>query len=354
MLKNLTENLFNRRKKISYKKLQYFAEDLKISLEAGLTILEGLEMIKENTDKKEIIIRSIKMQEYLRNGENITKAWIQTFPEEKGGTANLIGIYEESGAIIEGLEKISSYLKEKINVRKKIFETLYYPFFVLLMAITVVMWFINFFIPSMLEMVGEVLSIEDFFRLEKIFYKIRLGVNISAIFSAFFIICFVFWKEGRKKILRKIAEWKYLGRIIRIYYLESFSHHFYHLIISGFSITSTLNILRKEDYFYFCKTETEKVLLRLNRGESLSRCLEEYKFIGKREIEIIKKGEYRGTLAESFSYIHREVQKKKAFYFNEIITYGEPFIILTAGFIAGIAVYMFYKLIFSYTFTFIQ
>lgn len=350
---NLKENLIKRKKKISQKELQYFTEDLKISLEAGLTILEGLEMIRENTNQPEIIMRAERMKKSLINGENITKSWLDAFPEEKGETANLIGLYEESGAIILGLEKISSYLKEKIKSQKKLFEALYYPSFVFLMALVVLMWFINFFIPSMLDMVSEVLSAEDFLSLESIFYNIRLGINVSAILLIFLLIFFIAGGERRKRILKRIAGFKYLGKIIRINYLESFTHHFYHLIKSGFSVTKALEILRKEEYFSFCKNETESVLLRLREGEPLNQCFQEYGFIGKREREIIKKGEYRGTLAESFCYIHRQAQKKRAFYFSEMITYGEPFVILGAGLIAGIAVYIFYKLIFSYTFIFI-
>ena len=353
MLKNLKGNLFKRNRRINNKKLQYFAEDLKISLEAGLTILEGLEMIKENTNDIEIIRRTRKMQEFLRRGDNITIAWIEAFPEEREETANLIGVYEKSGRITEGLGEIASYIKEKNNTRKKLTEALYYPFIVLIMALIVIMWFLNFFIPSMLEMIREVLIYEDFIRLEDIFFKIRLVVNISLSVVLFLIVFLVIWKEGRKKVLKAISKRKYLGKIVRIHYLEFFTNHFRHLLKSGFSITSALNIFKKMEYFSFYKEDTERVLERLEKGEKLSQGLEEYSFIGKREIEIIKKGEHRGTLSESISYIHQQAKKKRSFYFSEVISFGEPFVILAAGIITGISVYMFYKLIFSYTFTFI-
>ncbi len=131
----------------------------------------------------------------------------------------------------------------------------------------------------------------------------------------FLIVFLVIWKEGRKKVLKAISKRKYLGKIVRIHYLEFFTNHFRHLLKSGFSITSALNIFKKLEYFSFYKEDTERVLERLEKGEKLSQGLEEYSFIGKREIEIIKKGEHRGTLSESISYIHQQVKKEKKFLF---------------------------------------
>lgn len=342
-----------RRKKLKYKDLFSFSEDLKISLDSGLTILEALEISKENTDNIEILIRSEEIKKHLIRGENIATSWAKAFPEEKGEIVNIISLYEESGAINLGFEKIASYLKEKIEYRKKFFKTMYYPFFILALTTGVFIWFINIFIPSMLVMLGDVMSSADYIYIEGIYKKIKIGVNTYALVNGIFIMYLLIAKKGRKKIVKKISHFKVFRKIANIYYLEAFSHYYYYLIKSGFSIIKSLEILKKDDSFVFCKEETESCLRRMKEGHSLNSGMKVYDFIGKKELLKIKKGEIRGTLMESFKNIHVQAQQEKTFYFTEVLSYLEPFMILLAGLVVGLSVYVFYWVLFSYTFTLI-
>ena len=341
------------RKKVSYKNLLNFAEDLKVSLNSGLTILEALEISKENTDNNEILLRCEEIKRNLIKGENITTSWKRAFPEEEGEIINIIGLYEESGAIDLGFEKIATYLREKIEYREKLFKTMYYPLFIFLLASAVFIWFVNFFIPSMLLMLADVMNLEEYSYLSSLYRKIKIGVNCSAIFVTAFIIYIFFSKEGRKKVIKKLSYFKFFKKIINIFYLEAFSHYFYYLLQSGFSIIKSLDILKKDSSFNFCREETEKCIKILEDGHPLSQGMEKYDFIGKKELWKIKKGEMRGTLVESFHYIYSLSQKEKRFYFSEIITYLEPLMILAAGVTVGLSVYLFYWILFSYTFTLI-
>ncbi len=341
------------RKKVRDKDLLNFAEDIKVSLSSGLTILEALDISKENTDNNEILLRSEEIKRNLIRGENIATSWKRAFPEEKGEILNMIALYEESGAINLGFEKIANYLKEKIEYKEKFLRTIYYPLFVLFLSSVVFIWFVNFFIPSILVILGDVMDPEDYIQLAIAYKKIKLGVNFSAIFITVFIIYVAIYKEGRKKVIKNLSNFNFLKRIINIFYLEAFSHYFYYLLQSGFSIIKSLDIVRRDDSFSFCKEETEKCIGILKEGHPLSQGMEKYSFINKKELWKIKKGEMRGTLVESFYYIYSQSQKEKRFYLSEILSYLEPFMILAAGVTVGLSVYLFYWILFSYTFTLI-
>ncbi len=223
--------------------------------------------------------------------------------------------------------------------------------FVLLLAGITFIWFINYFIPSVLIITKDVLSTEDFLKISGIFQKTRLGVNSFAIVTSLFAFYFIAAKNGRKKILKKLYFLRFLRKVINLFQLESFSHYVCYLMNCGFPLMKTLDILKKESSLNISKEETEKCIKLLEEGHSLSCSLQAYDFIGKREIEIIKKGEMRGTLSESFFSINSYTRNKKDRYLKESISFLEPVLILAAGVITGISVYMFYKLIFTYTFT---
>lgn len=338
---------------MSQKKLLLFVEDLKLSLESGLTIIEALEISGENTEDSDILKRCKDMHCNLKKGENLTTSWNLSFPEEINETGNLLSIYEESGAISQGFGKIASYLQERIYIKKKLFKKLYYPSFVFLLSVGVLIWFINFFIPSMIEMLKDVLVAEEYYKLTNVFKKIRLGVNGSAVFSLLFALYLCISKRGREKTLKKLYKIKIFRKIISTFYLEAFSNHFFHLIKSGFSVIKILDILKKDSFFKFCWEDTNECIRIILKGQPLSVGMKGYSFIGKKEIEIIKKGELRGTLEEAFDNINKYSKKKKNFYFSEMLSYSEPFIIIFAGIISGVSVYMFYKILFSFTFTLI-
>lgn len=342
-----------KRKKVRYKVLLDFVEDLKMSLESGMTILEALEISKDNTENIEIILRIEEIKQNLKRGESIGTAWRNSFPEEEVEIINLISLYEESGAISVGFEKIASYIREKIEFREKLFKTMYYPVFIFFFSVGVFIWFINYFIPSMLLMLKDVMFQADYINIHGIYRKIKMGVNGLVFSTTLFILYFIISKEGKKKILKKISFFSFFRKLINIYYLEVFSHYFYHLIKSGFSIIRSLDILREDESFSFCKKETESCIRIIMEGHPLSQGMGVYDFIGRKELWKIKKGETRGTLVESFYSIHAQVEKEKRFFFNEIISFAEPFMLLAAGVTVGLSVYFFYRILFSYTFTMI-
>ena len=345
---NITGNLF---KTIKSRELIEITEDFFLSLKSGLTILEAVETAKENSFNKEICKRWEDFGNLLKGGEKIHLAWSKVFFEEGEKSGNILRMYEESGDVSKGFQMISIYYKEKEIYRKSILKTLYYPLFVLLLAGITFIWFINYFIPSVLIMTEDILSTEDFIKISGIFYKIRLGVNTLAIITSLFAFYFIAAKNGRKKILKKLYFLRFLRKVINLFQLESFSHYVCYLLNCGFPLMKTLDILKKDTSLNISKEETEKCIKLLEDGQPLSCSLQAYDFIGKREFEIIRKGEMRGTLSESFFSINSYTKNKKDRYLKDSISFLEPIFILASGAITGVSVYIFYKLIFTYTFT---
>lgn len=324
-------------------------EDLALSLESGMTVFEGLELIEKGRNNKLLEEKCQIFREYLQEGDSISKAWDKVFPQAGQKSSSIIRLYEKNGAPAKGLRLLAEDLREKMAYKKEMKKILYYPLLVSLLAFLTLLWFLNFFFPSILKLSVDLLSVEEFLKTEKTFWMIRFSINSLALISGIFMIYLFFAKEGRKKIIGWLARKEIFAGFFNIFSLAGFAESFSFLLGNGFPLMQSLEILTEEASFNINDQDTEKCKELIRMGLPLSKGLEAYSFFGPRELAIIAKGEKRGSLPQSFDLIYEYNDARKKKIFKDFFLYFEPLVILLAGLLTGLLVYSFYKLIFSVT-----
>ncbi len=324
-------------------------EDLALSLESGMTVFEGLELIEKGRSNPLLESKCIEFREFLEEGDSISKAWDKVFPNAGHKASSLIRIYEKNGKPSKGLRLLAEDLREKMAYKKEMKKTLYYPLLVSFLAFLALIWFLNFFLPSILKLSADLLTSEEFLKTEKNFWRFRFSVNFFAFFGSFFVLYLIFAKEGRKKIISWLSDKKLFADFFNIFLLTSFAESFSFLLKNGFPLMQSLEMLAEDASFNISEADTESCKELIGRGYPLSKGLEAYSFFGPRELAIIRKGEKRGSLPQSFDLIYEYSNAKKRKFLKDFFIYFEPLVILFAGLLTGFLVYSFYKLIFSVT-----
>lgn len=143
------------RKGISSKDFLLFNQEFMTLVKAGLPILQSLEILSRRTANRafhaaiEGIIHAIKGGALLSDAMAAHPAF---FPALYTAT---IRAGEQSGALVDVLQRVISYQKKVLAVRRKIVTALAYPSFLIIALIALLMLFFLYIIPNFTQMYGE-------------------------------------------------------------------------------------------------------------------------------------------------------------------------------------------------------
>jgi type IV pilus assembly protein PilC len=136
------------RKKVSRKDLMHFSRQMAVFLRAGITVLDALEIVREETPDKDVLAGVLDdMVDTLRAGSTFTaaaRAHPEAFPPFYLG---VLQAAELSGNLDAALDEVATYIDRDLEARRKIQSALFYPSIVFLMSIATVVVLVAFVLP---------------------------------------------------------------------------------------------------------------------------------------------------------------------------------------------------------------
>ena len=143
------------KKKIKLQELTVFTQQLAAMLEAGITLVDALEAIQEQTQNPifQIIIRNVKNE--VSAGRTLSEAcadYPRAFPKM---FVSMVQAGEASGNLAEILEKVSTYFEETVKLVKQVKGAMTYPAIVVSIAIVLVIIMLTVVIPVFAGMFEE-------------------------------------------------------------------------------------------------------------------------------------------------------------------------------------------------------
>ncbi|MFA7314667.1 MAG: type II secretion system F family protein [Candidatus Magasanikbacteria bacterium] len=326
----------------------FFLEHLKTMLSAGLSLIEGLDVLSKEIQNKKLnnVVHGIKTG--VENGSQFSEILIQypkIFPPIY---VKMIASGEISGKLEGSLEQVVTQMKKNYELTSTIRGAMIYPAVILVAISAVGILMVTFVLPKLLVMFKDVdaelplptkilVAITDF---------MSKPLNIIVIFSTLFItISFFIYSLKKypkfKKIIHKInINLPIVGKIIKQINLARFSLTMSSLLKSTIPIIEAVDISSEicsnVSYQYALKIATEKI----KKGINLSQVLREFeKLFPPMVTEMIMVGERTGE-------IDKLLDELSKFYSNEVdktmknfSTIIEPVIIILLGLgVGGIAV----------------
>ncbi len=332
---------FKRKYKIKAQTLANISRDLSIYLQANLSIIQALGLIKEQykTNKK-LLAFFESLSAYLQEGKNFyTALEKQDYVILPQFYKQSIKISEDGGLLAQVLVELSNFLKEQSKLSKQMSSALAYPLFILFVSFGMLGFMLSFIVPKITQIFTQfdqalpastqfVINLGNFFSANYA-YIIFIIVAFILIFS-FCLKRFDKFKFLLDKFLLKVP---FLNSLIEASELSRFAYMNSLLIKSGVPIVQAFklsaNILKNTVYKKIFLEASKKVV----EGQRLSKILDANKIhkIAPSFVHAIAIGEETSGLSDILSnlaILYNEANKDKITIFLALL---EPILMLIVG-----------------------
>ncbi|WP_300341621.1 type II secretion system F family protein [Fusobacterium sp.] len=338
--------VINKKIKILKKDIINFTQNLKILLESGIGISQALEIMSKQKDGKLFnIIHNIHLKIIEGNSLYVAFSIYKNIFGES--YLNMLLAGEESGRLIENLEKIYEKLIFEEKIKKKIKEATLYPTIILIFTVLLIIFILTFVFPNFIEFFKDT-GVELPFltrvliTISQNFITIILGISI-------FIIGIFF---SFKKINREIVEnlrlsIPFYGDILKRRLIIEFCKNFSIMNEAGMEVLEIFEILKKGDLYLFQQRELSNIEREIKMGSTIYEAFYKTGFFNATQLYLIEIGEKSGSIERAFGWIATTMESELEYYLFKMTSLLEPVLLLILGVIVGIIILGLYLPIFN-------
>jgi type II secretory pathway component PulF len=328
------------KRNLSKREVSRFCGQLKMLLSSGVPLLEGLNIIKSMSPRKEFDT----LIQQVSEGESLARAMEGHFPAV---VASSVASAERAGNLEEVLDRLRGYYEDRAETEEKMKSALIYPSFVTILCLLSFVVMVFFVLPGFKDLFLDMETDLPLFT--------RIIMNLGEILSKFWYLPFLFAfavgalffrfrRTGRGALAldRWMLRIKWLSR-------EQITQGFRtlgSLLQGGIPIIEALNTtvesLRNRAF--------RKIMLEIKdaveNGEKVSEALSRYGIFPRESIQMISIGENSGKLDEMLLGISEFYEKEREVFIKRVTTLLEPALTLLVGLMVGIiAIAMFLPMI---------
>jgi type IV pilus assembly protein PilC len=313
-----------------------FAKQLATMLSAGLPLLQALEVLatqEKNTAFKTALER---VSHLVEGGSKLSLALSKQQGVFTDVELNLIAAGEESGNMVEMIQKVAENLEKQKDFQSKIRGAMIYPAIIFFAVVVVVILLMMFMVPAVSTLY------EDFGG--KLPWITLIVVNISNFFVKFWwalvilviaaVISYKYYSStpsGREVVDRILLRMPIFGNLTKKSQLAEFSRLLSMLLKSGISIIDALHIVGNALPNVHYKRALRIAADEVEKGVPLAVPIaknEDFPMIVSR---IIATGEATGNLDKVLEDISRYYQTEVDDLTNNLTKLMEPIILLVVG-----------------------
>ena len=345
--KGLTISFFS--EKLSSKDLSLFARELAALIEAGVGIVEALELVADSIDNPYLKRELPKVAEEIKGGVSLSRALRRRIKKLDEFFVSMIEVGEETGQLDLVLRRIADYYKGISEIINRIKSASFYPAFVTVTATAITLGILYFLVPKFAEIYhafgGELPALTQAVLdasqwLKRNFIWLLLGV-IVVVATYIFLYRYVY---GFKKAVHWIQlKLPLLGPVFLKGILAKFSRTFATLFASGVSIERSLELAARVVGNVIYQEAIATVRTSIVFGEPVWKAFQETGKFPKIFVSMLRVGEETGRLdamLESLADFYDDELKAAI---EALISMIEPIMIVVIGSIIGfilIALYL--------------
>lgn len=332
-------------KRISFVEKMMFVYHLKTMVKAGLSIVNALKVLSEETENKKLrkIIGDIKAE--VEAGKQLSEA-LANFPKVFPPIyVSMIASGEASGKLEESLAQVSSQMKKSHELTSSIRGALIYPAVVFTAMIGIALEMVIFVLPKIMVMFN------DFGSELPLATRILIGIiktledyGIIILISLIALIVTGLWLLRKPAIKRSVHKFNLhlpiFGAIIKKINLARFTLTLSSLLESTIPIIEATKITSNVQSNVTYRDNLLVVAESLKKGENLSAVLARYPLTFPPMVtEMIMVGEQSGQVEKMLSELAEYYSGEVDATMKNFSTIIEPVVIVTLGLmVAGIAV----------------
>lgn len=337
---SLTFTMFQ---KVTTKDLAVFCRQFFAILDAGISILDCLEILRRQIENKKLRNSIHEVYEEVQKGQNLSTAmgkYKSIYPEI---LVNMVETGEVSGQLDVVMDRMASHFEKEDKIRKKIQNAMIYPAVISCVSLLVVWFLITFVLPNFISMFsgfGVILPLPTRILLALGDWMNRFWYIPPALIV---ILYYVFKKYrnteiGRKKTDYILLKMPVVGKLNKKIATSRFARTLATLISSGISIIEAMEIVMRIIGNAVISEGIHKSMDNIKKGMGVAEPLNELNIFPPMLISMIKVGEESGSmdamLAKTADFYDSEVENAV----TQMTALIEPLIIVVLAVVVGFIV----------------
>ena len=339
-----------KKKYISKNELLTFFQEFAIMLKSGLTILNALKLLKNETKNKNLREICENLILSIKKGHSLSYV-IKDYNNILGDLyINMIIIGEHSGNLPNIPDIITSNIKKNLLIEKKIKSVLFYPAFVVLLTSVLSIFLINFVLPEFIKLFdqnGEQLPFLTTILIDIYNFFNNFLIEILLFLTTFSIFSFFYLKNNKSIFYKFFSFFPFFKKIYKLYFSVFFFKNLSILLDAGISLFNTITLLSAIEKNPYLKSELLISKQELNTGKSFSETLKKSSFFPQSAISMLSIGEASGNLSEMANHASELLYHQFNNITDSFLILIEPITILFLGISIGTIVFGLYLPMFN-------
>ncbi len=345
---------FGGKKKVKAKDLSIFTRQFSVMIDAGLPLVQCLEIIAQQQDNKTFQQVLLQVRQDVEEGSTLAAAMARHPKVFDQLFVNMIEAGEAGGILDLILQRLSTYIEKIVKLRRDVISALIYPSAVIFIAVIVVAAIMIFVIPQFqaifLGLLGPgeqlplptriVVGISDFLAGWG-------GLTILVVIVGTFFGLGAYYKtvNGRRNIDWATLKVPIIGDILRKVAVSRFSRTLSTLLSSGVPILQSLDITARTAGNVILEEAITSIRVGVERGESVIEPLKATGVFPNMVAQMIGIGEQTGALDAMLGKIADFYEQEVDAAIANLLTLLEPAMIGFLGVtIGGIVIAMYLPL----------
>jgi type IV pilus assembly protein PilC len=289
--------------RVPVKDIAIFCRQFATILNAGVTMLSAVDMLRKQTANKLLRKALDAVFEELQKGRTLSQSLRSregVFPEL---LVSMIEAGELSGTLDSTMVRMAAHYEKESWITQKVKAAMTYPTILLSVSVLMVIFLVYFILPNFISLIdtsqGDIPALTKAVMDITEFVRTRWYVVIGAF--ALIVIAFKYITargNGRRTYHRILLRVPVLGKVMRRIIASKFTRTLGILLASGISLLSSLESVRNVVGNAIAEDAITKALTAVKNGTGLAAPLEATPIFDTMVVKMIQIGEETGSLDE--------------------------------------------------------
>jgi general secretion pathway protein F len=331
--------------KLSSKQIGIFSRQLTTLLNAGMPLLTAITDIIEQIENKHFKRIIVDIKEKLEEGSSLSNCLARHNHVFSEMYINMVRVGENMGSLDQVIDRLAEMEEKKNIIMNKIRSALYYPAFLSLFALAVIIFLMVSAVPALARIFADmgkelplptriVLAISGL--LTNLYFIIPFIIAVIVII--YMLNRYIKTPEGRKKT----DELKLKLPVIKTFYKKfivlNFTQNLGILLNNRVDILKSFEIVKKIVRNIIIEAQIEEVARKVREGSSVSGALSKSDFLPKLVLGMINAGESSDKLDAMLIKIGNVYETEMDMTLTGLTSLIEPVIILVLGVIIAMII----------------
>jgi len=328
---------------VSFNDIVDFTRQIAIMLNAGLTLIDALEILKKQINKAGMQKMIIGIDNDIKGGNSFSSALKKYQNNFSGLYIALVKSGEASGKLGEILLKLADNLEKEREFKSKLKGALIYPAIILIGMFVVMFIMITFVIPKLLGLYKDFnvtlpLTTQILITISSFSVRFWPLIIILVFFAVYFLKKYLKTKSGKNNFDQLMLELPVIGRVVSISSLVNSTRTLAILVGAGVSILDALAIVVDTAENMVFKKAFERVSQKIEKGQSLGLSLDQEGIFPPILVQMSLVGEQTGNLDDTLLRLSKYFETESEIAIKSMTTLIEPAILVILGFGVGFLV----------------